>query len=240
MLGAKWNFPPRQGKAAFRFGVLSHELISKPCGEGEQLIVSNQTGTASCAAVVSLPVLVEQLAAIAEKHLEIEWRLLSSIVVSQDVDVVVALRPYPELFDGRLYIAVVALEQSLDSKSAARCHPVYREGIVPGGIENSRVVGGVDDDLMSREQSFEEEAGDESCLVCCGVDVLDAIASVENCDLLRHCSSPGNVAEVEEGRCYADSSVRAVDYSNVTGRLLGRDEPGVDRDLESQSGCYYE
>jgi hypothetical protein len=82
MLGARWNFPPRQGKAAFRFGVLSHELISKPCGEGEQLIVSNQTGTTARAAVVSLPCLVEQLAAIAEKHLHVEGRLLCSIVIS--------------------------------------------------------------------------------------------------------------------------------------------------------------
>lgn len=68
MLGAKWNFPPRQGKAAFRFGVLSHELISKPGGEGKQLTVSNKTGTTACAAVVSLPGSVEGLAQITEKH----------------------------------------------------------------------------------------------------------------------------------------------------------------------------
>src|SRR5712691_1754385 len=106
MLGAKWNFPPRHGKAAFRFGVLSHELISKPCGEGKKLVVPNQTRTAPCTAVVSLPVLVEQLAAIAKKHLHVEERLLSSVVISQNVDIVVSLRLYPELFDRRLCIAV--------------------------------------------------------------------------------------------------------------------------------------
>ena len=81
ILGAKWNFPPRQGKAAFRFDVLFHELFSKPVRKREQLIIVEQTGTAPCTAVVSLPVLVKQLAAIAEKHLEIEGELLSPIVV---------------------------------------------------------------------------------------------------------------------------------------------------------------
>ena len=118
MLGAKWNFPPRQGKAAFRFSVLSHELISKPCGEGKQPVVSNQTGTTAYTAVVSLPGSVEQLAAIAEKHLKIEGRLLSSVVISEDIDVVVTLRLQSELFDGGFYVAVVAFEQSEDSESS--------------------------------------------------------------------------------------------------------------------------
>jgi hypothetical protein len=80
--------------------------------------------------MVSLPVLVEQLAAIAEKHLEIEGGLLSSVVVSQDVDVVVALRLHPELFDGRLYITVVALEQSRDFESVTGRCPIQPERIV--------------------------------------------------------------------------------------------------------------
>jgi hypothetical protein len=82
MLGAKWNFPPRQGKAAFRFCVLFHELFPEPIRQGKEFVVVNETGTAPCAAVVSLPVLVEQLASIAEKHLEIEWWFLGSVVVT--------------------------------------------------------------------------------------------------------------------------------------------------------------
>ncbi len=61
--------------------------------------------------MVPLPVLVEQLAAIAEKHLHIESWPLRSVVISKDVDIVVAFRFDPELFDRRLYVAVVALEQ---------------------------------------------------------------------------------------------------------------------------------
>jgi len=91
---------------------------------------------------------------------------------------------------------------------------------------------------VSREESLEEEAGDESGLGGCSVDAFDAVSSVENCDLFRDRGSPGNVAEVEEGRCYADSGVRSVDYSDVTDRLLCRDEPGVDWDLESESAGY--
>jgi hypothetical protein len=51
-------------------------LFSKPVREGQQLVVVNQTGTDTCTAVVSLPFLEEELAAIAEKHVKKEWRSL--------------------------------------------------------------------------------------------------------------------------------------------------------------------
>ncbi len=75
MLGAKWNFPPRQGKAAFRFGVLFHELFTEPIRQGKEFGVVNETGTASGTAMVSLPITIEQLTAVAKKHLKEEFGL---------------------------------------------------------------------------------------------------------------------------------------------------------------------
>jgi hypothetical protein len=75
MLGAKWNFPPRQGKAAFRFGVLFHELFPEPIRQGKELRVVNETRTASGTAMVSLPLAIEQLTAVAKKHLKEEFGL---------------------------------------------------------------------------------------------------------------------------------------------------------------------
>ncbi len=75
MLGAKWNFPPRQGKAAFRFCVLFHELFPEPIRQGKELGVVNETGTASGTAMVSLPLTIEQLTAVAKKHLKEEFGL---------------------------------------------------------------------------------------------------------------------------------------------------------------------